>query len=60
MAHTQTALLDFMDSVLWGFEKQEITTVCVMDLSAAFDTVDHNLLETTLQRRYGIHEAALE
>ena len=49
-----------MDSVLWGFEKQEITIVCVMDLSAAFDTVDHNLLETTLQRRYGIHEAALE
>ena len=34
-------------------------TVCVMDLSSAFDTVDHNLLETTLQRRYGIHEAVL-
>ena len=50
---TETALLDFMDSILWGFEKQEIMTVCVMDLSAAFDTVDHNLLVTTLQRRYG-------
>ena len=34
-------------------------TVCVMDLSTAFNTVDHNLLETTLQRRYGIHEAVL-
>ena len=32
---TETALLDFMDSVLWGFEKQEITIVCVMDLSTA-------------------------
>ena len=57
---TETALLDFMDSVLWGFEKQEITIVCVMDLSAAFDMVDHNLLETTLHRRYGIHEVVLE
>ena len=56
---TKTALLDFMDLILWGFEKQEIMTVCVMNLSTAFDTVDHNLLETILQRRYGIHEAAL-
>ena len=49
-----------MSSVLWGMERKEITAVIILDMSAALDTVDHDLLLTILQNRYGITDTALQ
>ena len=58
--YTETALVDLIDNLLWNFEKQELCVVAIMDLSAAFDTVDHNLLRGILNEQYGITGEALE
>ena len=57
---TETTLVDLIDNLLWNFEKQELCVVAIMDLLAAFDTVDHNLLRSTLNEQYGITGEALE
>ena len=44
----ETALVDLIDNLLWNFETQELCVVAIMDLSAAFNTVDHNLLRSIL------------
>ena len=45
---TETALVDLRDNLLWNFEKQELCVVAIMDLSAPFDTVNHNPLRSIL------------
>ena len=43
-----------------GDENQEITTMLILDLLAAFDTVDHDLLLTIMERTFGFREKALK
>ena len=31
------------DNILWSMEQQHITALAAIDLSAAFDTVDHTI-----------------
>ena len=57
---TETTLVDLIDNLLWNLEKQELSVVAIMDLLAAFDTVDHNLLRSILNEQYGITGEALE
>ena len=38
------SLVKLVNDVLWGMENQSVTAVVILDLSAAFDTVDHDLL----------------
>ena len=45
----ETALIKFMHDILWNMEKGKITTSIAIDLSAAFDTVDHYILIQTLE-----------
>jgi len=40
-------------------ENQEVTAMIAIDLSAAFDTVDHDILVDVLQAHYGLQDAAL-
>ena len=49
-----------MNDLLWGTGKEEITAVIILDMLAAFDTVNRNLLLTILQNRYGITDTTLQ
>ena len=40
----ETTLLRLDNDLLDGMEKQEVTALIAIDLSAAFDTVDHTIL----------------
>ena len=39
-------------------DKQEVTILCLLDLSAAFDFIDHDSFFTLLQNRYGLDHRA--
>jgi hypothetical protein len=41
---TETALLRVQNDILISMDKQMVTLLVMLDLSAAFDTVDHNIL----------------
>ena len=49
-----------INDVLWGMERKEITAVMILDLSTAFDTIDHGLLLVILQNRYGRTDTTLQ
>ena len=50
----ETSLVKLVNDILWAMEKQLVTLVVILDLSAAFDTVDHDLLLEVLVKQYGI------
>ena len=45
---TETSLLKMINDILWNLERQNITTVVILDLSFASDTIDHDMLLTVL------------
>ena len=44
----ETSILKISDNILWGMEAQSVTSLVALDLSAAFDTVDHEILLSIL------------
>ena len=50
----ETSLLRLTNDALWTMEQQEATIVVITDLSAAFDMVNHNILLTVLNKRFGL------
>ena len=56
----ETALVKLHNDIMWSMENQRITAMIAIDLSAAFDTVDHNILLDVLNKRFGISGKALE
>ena len=51
---TETALVKLASDCLMNMDKQELTLLVVIDLSAAFDTVDHKILLSQLKERFGV------
>ena len=57
---TETALLRVISDLLNSMDKQEVTLLGLLDLSATFDCVDHDILLSRLERTYGIEGLAIE
>ena len=55
----ETALVKLMEDILWSIKQQKITAVVAIDLSATFDTVDHDILLDVLQSGFGVKVIAL-
>ena len=55
---TETALLKMVNDALCCMEKQLVMPLVVMDLSAAFDTVDHSVLLSVLSTNFGVEGTA--
>ena len=56
---TETALLRVVNDILSSMNKQHVSILVLLDLSAAFDTVDHAILLRRLETSFGITDAAL-
>ena len=56
----ETAILKVSNDILWGMEEQSITSLVALDLSVAFNTVNHNILLSILSNKYGIKGEALK
>jgi hypothetical protein len=41
---TETALVKLVYDILWNMESQKVSALVCIDLSAAFDTVNHDVL----------------
>ena len=54
----KTAILHLSNDILWAMERQSITSMVAIDLSAAFDTVDHDILLDILNHKFGIEDKA--
>ena len=55
----ETSLVKMANDILWAMEDQHITMMVILDLSAAFDMVDHNILLKILENQFGVTDTAL-
>ena len=47
---TETSLIEITNGTLWAIENQRATLMILLDLSAAFDTVDHDIPSSIFSR----------
>jgi len=57
---TETALLKVQNDVLQSLDKKKVTVFVMLDLSAAFDTIDHITLLNRLEQLFGFAEKPLQ
>ena len=56
---TETVLLSVCNTITNAMSSQQLTGLCMLDLSAAFDTIDHNILLERLSSWFGIRGCVL-
>ena len=56
---TETALVRVNNDILEALDNHQTVILLLLDLSAAFDTVDHTILLNRLARRFGVSGMAL-
>ena len=57
---TETAVLRVMGELLSGADERLVSLVALLDLSAAFETIDHTIMLERLQRTFGFRGTVLE
>ena len=55
----ETAILRVLSDILLAVDRGDFAALTLLDLSAAFDTVDHNILLKRLQTSFGMDDAVL-
>uniref|UniRef100_A0A3P9KUI2 Reverse transcriptase domain-containing protein n=1 Tax=Oryzias latipes TaxID=8090 RepID=A0A3P9KUI2_ORYLA len=56
---TETALLKILNDLRHNYDSQKLSVLVLLDLSAAFDTVDHQILIDRLRSRVGLSGTTL-
>ena len=56
---TESALLAVNDHIISSISQQKVTALCLLDLSAAFDTIDHSILIERLTSWFGLNGSVL-
>ena len=56
---TETALVLVQNDILKALDRRHGVILILLDMSAAFDTVDHDVLVTRLEQRYGVTGCAI-
>ena len=56
---TETALLKVKTDIIQALDNQEVACLILLDLSAAFDTIDHDILLNRLKSRFVVNGVAL-
>ena len=57
---TETAMIKIQNDILQAVDRQGGVILVLLDLSAAFDTIDHQVLLKTLRRDFGVTGTALD
>jgi hypothetical protein len=57
---TETALLCVHNDLLLAADEKKASLLVLLDLSAAFDTIDHGIMISTLEETFGINGTALK
>ena len=57
---TETLIIKIVNDVLIAMDEKEATVIMLLDLSAAFDTVDHDLLLNILKKEIGLRGKVLD
>ena len=56
---TESALLKVKNDILLNMNSQHVTLLVLLDLSAAFDTIDYGILLEKLRSAFGVRDTAL-
>jgi len=53
-------MIGIPNDLLLAADKGDVSALCLLDLTAAFDTVDHDLLMLRLERQFGLRGIVLQ
>jgi hypothetical protein len=57
---TETLLASLYSKLVSAIGRQQVSCLCLLDISAAFDTLDHEILLKRLSTWFGISDTALQ